>query len=248
MKKLPQQLYALYESQNTNGKTGREIPTSGSIMLEEARFLYQKTISEKAQITAEAGLACGASTVAFCQAHIDNKTNGTHFSFDPMQTTAFDDAGLKLVEETNLNTPLKFVPEPSYSGVVNYLLNKNIQIDLAFIDGWHTVDYKIADVFLFDKVLKSGGIMALHDGHFPSTIKSIKYLLRYRDYTLLWSERVKEEKFLRCKVFFLRRIIRNPYLLLQPLYWKLYWNNSSGLVMLRKQSNKEPNYDFFRNF
>jgi predicted O-methyltransferase YrrM len=248
MKTLPQQLYLLYEKETTIGRTGKKIPTSGSIMLEEARFIYQKVLSEKMQITAEAGLACGASAVAFCQAHTDNATNGTHYSFDPMQTTEFDDAGLKLVEEANLSNPLKFVPEPSYSGVVNYLLNKSIQIDLAFIDGWHAVDYKIADMFLFDRVLKPGGLMALHDGHFPSTIKSIKYLMGYRDYALLWSERVKEQKFIRCKIFFFRRIIRNPYLLFQPLYWKLYWNNSSGLVMLRKKSNKEPNYDFFRNF
>jgi hypothetical protein len=60
-----------------------------------------------------------------------------------------------------------------------------VSIDFAFIDGAHTFDYVLVDLFLVDKLLKPLGIVALDDFDYPSIRKACRYFLTNMPYRSL---------------------------------------------------------------
>ena len=127
------------------------------------------------------------------------------------------------------------------------LLEKNVTLDFAFIDGWRTFDYTLLDFLYIDKMLRPGGFLVLHDYNWPSKRKVAGYILTHRKY----------------RVFPVREIPgpsprrRLKGLLLAFRYWlqgtpsELTFSSLAYLPKIacfRKVENFEPNYDFFRNF
>jgi len=65
------------------------------------------------------------------------------------------------------------------------LIERGVTIDFAFIDGMHTFDYTVIDLFFADKLLRKGGIICIHDMELPSKRKAFRYLLGHRKYSQL---------------------------------------------------------------
>jgi hypothetical protein len=245
---LPEPLQKMYRQNFAEGLHNEKINISGSVLWQEAVLLRNIVLDNKLTATSEIGLACGASATAICDAHSNLGMGGVHYSFDPYQKELYQNAGLKTVEASQLEAYHKFFTKPSYVGIVTELIEKGIMLDLAFVDGWHTFDYKLTDVFLLDKILKSGGYLALHDSHWPSTLKVIRYLSKYRHYDYLPHLRVKDRKFTTPKYFFLKRLINSPSNMFSTFYLRNYFSISSGLTIFKKRDNFEPNYDFHSSF
>ena len=56
--------------------------------------------------------------------------------------------------------------------------NIDDQFDLIFIDGWHTFDNVMVDIFYSINLLKPGGYIILDDADFPSVGKAISYFIK----------------------------------------------------------------------
>lgn len=71
--------------------------------------------------------------------------------------------------------------EPSYMALPK-LLERGVQPDLVYIDGWHNFDYAFRDCFFADKLLRLGGVVAFNDAGWRSVFKVIRFLQRFRHY------------------------------------------------------------------
>jgi len=220
-----------------------------AISEEEAAVLSKVIIDIKATVTLETGVAFGASTLAICTAKlVNNGKDRMHFGVDPNQHDFYCDAAIVSLENVGLESEFTLLNGPSHMMIPD-LIENNTVLDFAFIDGWHTPDYTLIDFFLVDKMLRQGGIVAFHDMHSPSKQKVLRFILRYRRYSVQKQYRVKgNETRIRTLKFFLWRIYKNPILLFSWYHWTYQLRNSSGLIVLKKEETYEPNYDFFKNF
>ena len=129
--------------------------------------------------TLEIGLALGASAVGI--AEISNGTR--HVALDPFQHD-FDNIGLNEIKRLGLADKFEFVPERS-EDYLHRCAVLGSTFDFIFIDGYHTIGQKVTDVFLADKCLEPGGIVAIHDAFIPASVYAVEYLQTELGYHVL---------------------------------------------------------------
>src|SRR5205814_9933840 len=92
-------------------------------------------------------------------------------------------AALAALDRAGLRDRFTLLEGPAHL-VLPPLVEQSVQLDFAFIDGWHTFDYKLLDFFFIDKMLRPGGIVALHDYQWESTGHVVRFALTHRRYTV----------------------------------------------------------------
>lgn len=217
--------------------TRKEI--TGAVTTDEAARMAGLILERQCCSTLETGVAFGISTLAVCLA-LDavNAPNTIHYGVDPEQWSVHQGAAVALHDEHGIQTPLRILEGCSHE-VLPPLLKQGVQLDFAFIDGWHTFDYTLLDFFYIDKLLKPRGVVAFHDCAWPSKRKVLRYIATHRKYRLLPYPKRPVGSSLRCfagsvlhgspdAAFFLAR--------------------KADLLMLEKLENWEPNYNYFENF
>ena len=78
---------------------------------------------------------------------------------------------------------IEFHELPSYLCLPE-LERRGVKIDFAFIDGNHTFDYVLVDLFLIDKLLNVNGIIVLDDANYASVKKVCRYALTNLPYVV----------------------------------------------------------------
>jgi predicted O-methyltransferase YrrM len=247
MSTLPLGLVNLYKTGTITDKNGSERVVDSAISEAEAEMLARVVQELNARTTLETGVAFGASALAICFAK-GKAGKKLHYGVDPNQSDFYGGAALALLENENLINEFKLLEGPSHM-MLPMLIDEKIKIDFAFIDGWHTFDYTLIDFFLVDKLLRPGGMVAFHDMQGLSKQKVLRFILSHRRYCVEKKYRVKgNESFLRTIKFFVWRLLQKPRLLFSWFHWSYQLKNSSGLIVLRKIEEFEPNFDFFKNF
>jgi len=242
-------LEKIFKSGRTSDLEGNERVVNDMISIQEASVLYKMFMASAAEHSIEIGLAHGVSALVFCQAHKDlGQKNGIHYAVDPNQFTEYKGAAVKAVEDAGYEKYLKVLAGPTHLELPE-LIKQGIKVECAFIDGWHTFDYTLIDFFLVDKILKPGGYIAFHDTYGRAKQKVINFILSHRKY-YIDEELMKfsKEPMVRVLKFFIWRIFKDPMLLFSWYHWKYQTKTTSGLIILKKLEDFEPNYDFFKNF
>lgn len=218
------------------GAQGRKRVTGGVSMVEAVRLA--NTIVERGCATcAETGVAYGISTAAICLALAKVGAGTIHYGIDPCQMEEHGGAALNLLKELGLEERFELLQRPAHTGLVA-LLEKGVQLDFGFIDGWHSLDYKLLDFFLMDKLLRPGGILAMHDSLFRSTRSVLAYGLEYRKYRIMPHPKVSAVRTAQQLWRWCLRRSNHPRFTFQRL---------PNLVILEKLSSWEPGYDFYRS-
>lgn len=248
MTDLPLSLIKIYEAGLILGKDGKEHKVDSMISLAEAKVLVRIIKDLDAKVTIETGLAFGASALAICFAKNRLNHDNIHYGVDPNQNTHYAGTALHLLETENLSKQFKLLEGPSHIMLPD-LLNAGIKIDFAFVDGWHTFDYTLVDFFLLDKLLKPGGLIAFHDMYSLSKQKVLRFILTHRKYKVEKKYRVSgNETFITTIKFFIWRILKYPSLIYSWFHWNYQLRNSSGLIVMRKIEDFEPNFEFYKGF
>jgi predicted O-methyltransferase YrrM len=222
---------------NVEGEPPREI--TGAVSLPEAIELCDAIVSNGFRRTLETGVANGVSTLAMCGAlSVRDLPGSKHVGVDPCQFTDHGGAALALLAEHDLGRYFELVNKPMHVGAVE-LLERDVRLDLAFIDGWHTFDYALIDFFYVDKMLEKGGLVAVHDTRWPAVRKVVQFALSHRRYRLRPYKRVD--------------LARSLYHMFKDLvglqeYVRYAILGRPNLLFLEKEDDWEPRWDFYRKF
>jgi hypothetical protein len=150
---------------------------------EEGDFLQEIIRVARPRVSLEVGCAYGVSSLYICEAL--REVNATkHIIIDPWQNlpygqgpgTGWEGIGLSNIRRAGYEDLVEFSGAPSYQ-YLSRLAEEDVKIDFAFIDGQHTFDYVLVDVFLVDKILKPGGIIIIDDFGYPSIASVCRYVL-----------------------------------------------------------------------
>ena len=246
---LPATLAEMYSTGIVTDRFDQPRKAHSTITQAEALVLMKLVKQLKATVTLETGVAFGASSLAICDAKRSfDAANKMHYGVDPNQSTEYADAALVSLRKEHLDSEFQILEGPSHL-MLPKLIEKGVLLDFAFVDGWHTFDYTLIDFFLVDKMLRPGGIVAFHDMYSLSKQKVLRYILTHRKYKILKHERVKgNESRIQTLKFFLWRLKNNPRLLFSWFHWNYQLYNSSGLIVLQKVENFEPDFTFYKPF
>ncbi|HUT51818.1 MAG TPA: class I SAM-dependent methyltransferase [bacterium] len=141
---------------------GRELKMTGAVSRPEVELMMALIEERKPRVCMETGVAYGLSTVAICEALSRLPGERKHFGIDPCQYSDFNGAALAALQRCGYGHLFELMNGPSHL-MLPKLLERGVKLDFAFIDGWHTFDYTLLDVFYADKMLSPGGLLLLHD-------------------------------------------------------------------------------------
>ena len=98
-------------------------------------------------------------------------------SIDPYQSSQWNNYGLKLLKKLNVISRHTLIEKKSHQGLP-ILLNKfgENSFDFVFIDGFHTFDYTLVDVFFSTQLLKLNGILIIDDCLHKAVSRAVDYI------------------------------------------------------------------------
>lgn len=171
----------------TFNRDGDTLQVTGTISLPEAQYIQELIINNQFSTCLETGVAYGASTVAICSALARLEAQGRsvkHYGIDLGQIEIYKEAAVTALEECGLEHIFELCNGLGHL-MFPKLIERNITVDFVLIDGMHTFDYTLIDLFFADKLLRPGGMICIHDMDMPSKKKAIRYLLSHRKYVRL---------------------------------------------------------------
>lgn len=149
---------------------------------EEYEVLKRLLHSIQPERTLEIGLANGGSTEVICGV-LRDLGGGKHVALDPFQNHPehWNNQGLERVRNAGLDGFLEWVDQPDYLALPA-LVQRQQQFDFILIDGWHSFDFTMLDLFYGDLLLRDGGVVAIHDTGMPAVFKACMFLETHKPY------------------------------------------------------------------
>lgn len=142
--------------------------------------LQRAIIDRQVALALEIGCANGVSTLAMLEA-LESRGEGHLYSVDPAQRSHYDGAGIMAVANAGLADRHTLVEDYDYFALPT-LLRRGLRFDFVYIDGWHTFDHVLLDLFFSDKLLKVGGTIAFNDVGMPAVRRATRFLTSHRHY------------------------------------------------------------------
>jgi predicted O-methyltransferase YrrM len=163
---------------------GQPRPLHSNVNKAYAEALYRLVKRERPQNVLEVGLAYGISALAILTA-LEENGSGRLVSIDPKQSVESEHdwwgIGVTNIAKAGLTHRHELIEDFDYL-VLPRLLAEGRRIDLAYIDGWHTFDYTMLDLFYCDKLLKVGGIVGVNDLGFTAVDRAVRWFTSHRRY------------------------------------------------------------------
>ncbi len=161
-------------------KDGTERILTSAIGPDEVAFL-ERTIGSlnPFRTSVEVGCAYGISSLVICEALSKVSGDRKHHIVDPCQLTDYKGNGIHHLKEEGFNF---FELHATGSEIALPWLIANgseKSVDLVFIDGWHTFDHTLLDIFYAVRLLRVGGILVVDDAGQPAVGRAIGYLSQY---------------------------------------------------------------------
>jgi len=224
------------------------VKVHSSISASEGQFLHKLVRQLDPTISLEIGLAYGISALFICDAL--NVRNGTqHIVIDPVQLTDWGGIGIANLRRAGYGDIVQFIEAPSYRALAE-LESSGQRIDFAFIDGWHTFDFTLVDLFLIDRMLNVGGVVAVDDTTWPAIRKVCRFVKTNLAYSVLGvddsdgtpSLKRRISEFLLCHSPF-RGLLR-PEVIAPDSNLGL----TGGCIAFRKEADDSRRWDHFVDF
>ncbi len=238
----------IIENGTIKGHDGKSKQLHSHVAYGEGMFCQEMISKTRGEVSREVGLAYGISALFICDALI--KTVKTrHIIIDPYQFIDWDGIGLNNLKMAGYENSIEFHESPGHIALAQ-LETREAKVDFAFIDGFHTFDYALIDFFYIDRILRVGGIVALHDTNMRSIKKLCKYILTNRAYSLVGyygtlKDGIPERRISRVIRFFLTPFITTKRI---EYFVKLGFFGGINVIAFRKESEDTRDWDFHRYF
>ena len=166
-------------------RSARSERVRGSMQPQEYAILQELIRELRPQRTLEVGMANGESSNVFCQWARD-RGGEPHVAIDPFQSApdGWNGEGLKLLERQGLRPFLELIEDFDYCALPR-LVESGRRFDCILIDGWHSFDYTLIDLFYADLLLEPQGVVAVHDTGWAAVHKALMFLETHKPYERL---------------------------------------------------------------
>lgn len=240
----------IFNSMQVQDDQGNVFKLAGNIDRTEGNYIYDiinqnKTISN----TLEIGCGYGLSSLFICSA-LQKRHNAKHTIIDPFQYKDYYGIGISNLKRINC-TFFELIQEPSEYALAKLAQTLPGAFDLIFIDGWHTFDHTLLDLFYSNRLLKIGGYLIIDDCRLPSVAKAISYFSKYPAYKI-YSQTDNSNLSFKAKLTkYFSRIIPEAFIIsLFPLKLSqlLTRVKFSSMVTLIKLNNDERSSRWYRDF
>jgi predicted O-methyltransferase YrrM len=172
-------LREMIETQTALDPHGRPVPLHSGVSVADAEALYQQIRGRKPTQVVEVGMAFGVSTLAILTALSENGA-GRLTSIDPLPQD-YGRCGLAAVERAGFSSLHRLIEQPSALALPE-LLAAGTTIEFGYIDGWHTFDAVLLDLWYLDRMLLPGGLLGFNDCGWPAIGRAIRFLETHRRY------------------------------------------------------------------
>jgi predicted O-methyltransferase YrrM len=242
-----QKINEIYEARSVAGRSGTMHPLHSAIDPAKGDFLFNIIRGDLGIVkTLEVGCGYGLSSLFICSA-LQGRHGAAHTIIDPYENGYWDGVGIKNLEDAGLRF-FTLIERKSEFALPTLLEQGEGQFDFIFIDGWHTFDHTLLDCFYATRLLRVGGYLAIDDVNFPSVRRAVEFLRRYPCYELAGAVTTRRQR--SRKEVFVRRLMSpvNPTtwarLLTRPLYRKLFEDDETSMVALKKATADSRNWDW----
>ena len=220
-----------------------------SVSPSEGQFLQRLVGELDPTVSLEVGLAYGTSALFICDA-LNIRSGTQHIVIDPKQLgDTWRGIGIANLRRAGYGDIVRFIEEPSCRALAE-LEKSGQRIDFAFIDGWHTFDFTLVDLFFIDRMLNLGGVVAFDDASWPAIRKVCRFVKTNLAYSVVGAEgsdskptlkRRISERLLRRTPF--RRLLR-PEVITPDAGVGL----AGSCIAFRKEADDQRRWDHFIDF
>jgi predicted O-methyltransferase YrrM len=240
----------IYRTGVVRDRFNNEYELHSSIDRIEGEFIFQLIKSEPDICkTLEIGCAYGLSSLFICSA-LSERKSARHIMIDPLQQELWNDVGVSNLQRSGFDF-FELIEEGSEFILPKMAQNESGTFDLVFVDGWHTFDHTLLDLFYANLLLRKDGYLVIDDCSLPSVAKAVSYISKYPSYQIA-QECPPRTEFRRA----LRNIITtvipqsiSGYVVPKILYDKYYIRTLfSRMVALKKVEEDERDWDWFISF
>ena len=178
----------IYETRVVRDASGNEYELAAGVDAAEGDYLYRLISSDNSITkTLEVGCAFGLSSLHICEA-LRNRSGASHLIIDPMQMDDWHGVGIAHLERAGIGF-FDLISEPSELALPDLLHRQPESFDLIFIDGWHTFDQTMLDMFYANRLVRIGGYIVVDDCNWESVAAAVSYYMNYPAYEWLRSRR-----------------------------------------------------------
>ncbi|MDP7348125.1 MAG: class I SAM-dependent methyltransferase, partial [Phycisphaeraceae bacterium] len=135
---------------------------------EEYAALERLLRDVRPRTTLEIGMATGGSSIEICKT-LRDVGGETHVAIDPYQSDpdGWNNQGINNVKAAGFDGLLEPIADFDYLALPK-LVEQGRRFDFVLIDGWHSFDYTLVDLFYADLLLNVDGVVAIHDTGWPA--------------------------------------------------------------------------------
>ena len=240
----------IFNSMQVQDDQGNVFKLAGNIDRTEGNYIYD-IINQNKNIsnTLEIGCGYGLSSL-FISSALQKRDNAKHTIIDPLQYKDYYGIGISNLKRTGC-TFFELIEEPSEYALAKLTQTQSEAFDLIFIDGWHTFDHIMLDLFYSNRLLKIGGYLIIDDCRLPSIAKAISYFSKYPAYKI-YSQTNNSNLSFRAKLTkYISRTIPEAFIVsLLPLKLSRFFNRVkfSSMITLIKLKNDERGSRWYSDF
>jgi predicted O-methyltransferase YrrM len=238
---------SIYQSGQVLDDDGEAYPLNSAISPEENRFLVEFIGADPAiSRTLEVGCAYGLSSLAICRA-LSGRDGAFHTIIDPFQHVSWSGIGIAHLDRCDFDG-YRLIEEPSEIALPQLAAVQPGGFDLVFIDGWHTFDHTLIDLFYAMRLVRVGGYVIVDDCDWPAVANAIACFAAMPHVEIMdgsaaapsWGRWQK----------LLRRTDRLARAMLPQAFHDRVWRRRmfSTMTAIRKTAEDSRSWDWYRRF
>ena len=196
--------------------------------------------------TLEIGCAYGLSSLHIADA-IKNRARARHIIIDPFQTTQWKGIGINNLRRAGFDF-FELREELSEFALPTIAREAKESFDLVFIDGWHTFDHTLLDLYYANTLIGVGGYIVIDDCSWPSVSKAVSYFTKYPCFEIVGGSTAKNKHSWAYKIASALKPFAE-FILPLKFHDKYYARAKfPSMVALRKVAQDTRNWDWFASF
>ncbi|MFC5067306.1 class I SAM-dependent methyltransferase [Flaviflagellibacter deserti] len=175
-------LTELLSTHSVTAPSGRIFQTTVGVSREDASFISDIINADPEIVrTLEVGCALGFSSLAICES-TKARSGAHHTIVDPFQVSGWEELGVFHLRKAGLDH-FELVTEGSEFALPRLAKQMPESLDLVFIDGDHTFEYTLVDLFFSDRLVRKGGYILVDDASWHTVARAIyEYLVGNKKY------------------------------------------------------------------